>query len=99
MKSALVSLLIGMGMLLTLYSYWEIYRTRSTFEVHFHDTYYVLSHGSLIVFVLLFLGTFFSMGGLVGTRFKSKLFGILTLISISVGAYYVVSFYKAYNGI
>jgi branched-subunit amino acid ABC-type transport system permease component len=75
MKGALISLVIGIVLLLLIYFRLDVYyRTRSGIDIYFHDTYFIVSYASVVSFVLLILGLFFSAGGIIGTRFKSKLF-------------------------
>jgi|GEM_PF-1591956 len=97
MKGALISLSVGVVLLVIIYFKLSVYRGKGSFDIHFHDTYFVLSYFSVIVFSLLLLGTFFSIGGVIGTHFKSKLFWILTILFLSIDTYYVVAFYKAFN--
>lgn len=97
MKGALIALLIGIVILILLYSRMQIFSRQGTIDIHLHDTYFVLSYASVIVFMLLFLGTFFSIGGVIGTMFKSKLFLILAVLFTSVDTYYIVTLYKAFN--
>src|SRR5215208_1610272 len=97
MKGALVALFIGIVLLVLLCFKMDIYRSKETIDIHLHDTYFVLSYSSVAVFVLLFLGTFFSVGGIIGSRFKGKLFWVLVVLFLSIDTYYIVTFYKAFN--
>ena len=97
MKGALIALFIGLALLFILYSRLDIYGTKGTIDIHLHDTYFVLSYASVIVFILLFLGTLFSVGGAIATYFKSKLFCLLLVLFLSIDTYYIVTFYKLAN--
>lgn len=97
MKGALIALFIGLALLVLLCFRMDIYRSKGTIDIHLHNTYFVLSHASVVVFILLFLGTFFAKGGISGRYFKSKLFRVLVVIFLSIDTYYMVSFYRAYN--
>ncbi len=97
MKGALIALLIGLTLLVAVYFKLRIYKSNASFDIHLHDTYFVLSYAMAAVFTLLILGTFFSIGGVIGTHFKSKLFWTLTVIFLSVDTYYTAMFYKAFN--
>ncbi len=97
MKAALISLFFGFVLLVLLFLKMDVYKSKGTIDVHLHDTYFVLSYASVMVFVLLFLGTFFSVGGIIGTYFKSKLFWILCVLCLSIDTYYFMKFYKAFN--
>ena len=92
MKGALVGLFVGIVLLILLYFKIDVYRSKGTIDIHLHDTYFVLSYSSVAIFILLFLGTFFSIGGMIGSIFKSKLFWILTILVLSIDAYYISSF-------
>jgi hypothetical protein len=97
MKGALIGLFIGLTLLVFLYLKLAPYRSSSSFDIHVHDTYFVLNYLSAIGFCLIILGTFFAIGGIIGTQFKGKLFWILALLFLSIDIYYGVSFYKAFN--
>jgi hypothetical protein len=97
MKGALIALFIGITLLILLYVKMDIYKSKGTIYIHLHDTYFVLSYATVILFVLLLLGTFFSVGGIVGSHFKNKLFWILMVFFLSVDTYYIVTFYKLFN--
>jgi hypothetical protein len=97
MKGALIGLFIGISLLLFLYFKLAPYRSSTSFDIHFHDTYFVLDYLSAIGFSLILLGTFFAIGGTIGTHFKSKLFWILTVLFLSIDTVYIVSLYKAFN--
>jgi hypothetical protein len=97
MKGALIALLIGIVLLILLYLRIEMRSSRGTIDIHLHDTYFVLSYASVVVFLLLFLGTFFALGGIIGSHFKSKVFWTLVVLFLSIDTYYVVSFYKSFN--
>jgi len=99
MKGALIALFLGIALLVMIYFKLVVYRSKTSFDIHFHDTYFVLDYASAIVLAIILLGTFFSIGGIIGTHFKSKLFWILTVLFISINTYYVVSFNKASNNV
>jgi phosphoglycerol transferase MdoB-like AlkP superfamily enzyme len=98
MKGAVVALFIGFALLVVLYFKINVNSSKATVDIYLHDTFFVLSYASVILFILLFLGTFFSIGGVIGSLFKSRLFWILTILFLSVDIYYFVMFYKAFNG-
>lgn len=97
MKGALIALFIGLALLVLLYFRTTIYSSKGTIDIHLHDTYFVLSNASVIIFILLFLGTFLSVGGIIGSFFKSKLFWVLAVLFLSIDTYYIVTFYKAFS--
>jgi hypothetical protein len=97
MEGAFIGLFIGLALLLLLYFKMKIYNRKGTIDIHLYDTYFVLSYAAAIVFALLFLGTFFSVGGLMASVFKSRLFWTLTLLFLSIDVYYIVSIYRRVN--
>lgn len=97
MKGALIALLIGISLLLFLYLKLDIYRGKTSFDIHLHDTYFQVDYVSAIVLVLISLGTFFSIGGVIGTHLRNKSFWILMVLFLSIDTYFVVKFYKAYK--
>ena len=94
MKGAWTALFIGVALLTLLYLKIDIYRSKGTIDIHLHDTYFVFSYASVMVFVLLLLGTFFSVGGIIGSCFKSKSFWILALLFLSVDTYYILTYIR-----
>lgn len=97
MKGAFIALFIGLALLVLLYSKLKIDKSEGTIDIHLYDTYYVVSYAVAITFALLFLATCFSVGGLIASVFKSRIFWILTVLLLSIDAYYIVSFYKRIN--
>lgn len=99
MKGAVIALAIGIILLFALYEKANIYNTSGTFDIHLHDTYYVLSYSTVVVFVLLFLGTLFSAGGLIASGFKSKGFWIAMVLFLFSDTYYIRSFYLLFQDV
>ena len=97
MKGALIGFFIGLTLLIFFYFKTDIYKSKGTIDIHFHDTYFVLNYLSVIVFAILFLGTFFSVGGIIGNYFKSRLFWVLAVLFLSIDFYYIATFYKAFK--
>lgn len=91
MKGALIALSIGIVLLIFLFSETASYSS-GTIDMHLHDTYFVLSYAAVIGFVILFLGTCFSIGGIFGSHAKSKLYLVLLALFLSVDIYYIVKF-------
>lgn len=97
MKGALIGLFIALALLVLLYFRMNVYSSKGTIDVHVHDTYFVLSYASVIVFVLLFVGTFLAVGGMIGSFFRSKLFWVLTVLFLSIDVYCIITIYKSFN--
>jgi heme/copper-type cytochrome/quinol oxidase subunit 1 len=87
MKTALAFLLISILVLLFLWSKTDIFFGRSTVDIHVHDTYFVIDRLQFILFIVLILGTLSSLGGVIGTRFRSKVFLIAFLSFLAADAY------------
>jgi hypothetical protein len=87
MKSALVFLVIGIVLLAVLLSTLHIWRGASTIDIHVHDTMYVLPYTIFIFFILLILGTFFFLGGAIGTGFKNKYYLIPLFLFVLMDTY------------
>jgi len=91
MKAAIISLAIGIILLLFFLfgSYIQTYK--SGIDIHVHDTYFIISYFSFTVFIILFLGTFFFLGGAIGTAFKNKKFVYLLMTCTLLDAFYIIS--------
>jgi len=58
--------------------------TPSTVDLHLFDTYLVITYVHFILFIVLVLGTFFSLGRTVATRFNNKYFlGLLLVFALA----------------
>lgn len=94
MKGALIGLFIGI-VLLVLQFYKNVLNIdKETIDVHIRDTYFVLSFTTVMIFLFLFLGTFFSVGGLIGSHFRSNVFWVLAVLFLLVDTYYIMNFFK-----
>ena len=93
MKGALIALSIGIVLLILLFSETASYSS-GTIDMHLHDTYFVLGYAAVIGFVILFLGTCFSIGGIFGSHAKSKLFFVLLLLFLSGDMYFFLRFFN-----
>jgi hypothetical protein len=99
MKGAFIGLFIGFALLVFSFLILNTYRSNTSFTIHYQDTYFVLEYGTAVVFALVLLGMFFSIGGLIGTYFKGKLFWTIAIICLAISTYYAISFYKAFKSI
>jgi hypothetical protein len=97
MKGALTSLLLAIALLMLLYWKSDVFLTAKTIDIHLHDTYYIVSYKHLAAALFLFLGTFFSLGGLIRTRARSRLFLVLTILFVAVDAYCLIEMAKAFR--
>lgn len=91
MKTALIFLGIAVLLLILIYSRVDIWFSESIIDIHIHDTYFVIARWQAILLIILFLGTFFSSGGVIGTRFHNKFFLIALVLFIAVDLYMVWS--------
>jgi len=87
MKTALTFLLISILVLLFLWSKTDIFFSKSTVDVHVHDTYFVIDKLQFILFIVLIPGTLSTLGGVIETRFRSKAFLLVLLIFLAADAY------------
>jgi hypothetical protein len=79
MKIALLFLAVGLFVLALFFSSTKIW-FRETVDINIHDTYVVLSYFHFFLAIFLILGTFFSVGGAIGSRFGNIYFvGLLVL--------------------
>ncbi len=88
MKTAIFFLLVGLGILAFLYYSFDI-RFTGTLDIHYKDTYLIIDYSHVIWVVSLFLATMFSVGGLLGSGFRSKIF-LLLFIACLCGIGYVI---------
>jgi hypothetical protein len=87
MKTALIFLAIAILLLVLIYSRVDIWFSESTIDVHIHDTYFVITRWHAIFLITLFLGTFSSLGGVIGTRFHNKFFLIAFILFTAFDLY------------
>ena len=97
MKTALIFLVVAILILILLWFRTDVWFTNSSVDIHFHDTYFVTTRFSFVLFVILFLGTLSSLGGVIGTRFGNRAFAILVLIFLLADAYVVWSMYSSFH--
>jgi cytochrome c oxidase subunit 1 len=91
MKTALIFLAISILLLVLIYSRVDIWFGETTIDVHIHDTYFVIARWHAIFSIILFLGTFSSLGGAIGTRFHNKFFFIAFIVFAVFDLYIVWS--------
>lgn len=89
MKTALIFLAIAVLLLVLIYSRVDIWFSESTIDIHIHDAYFVIARWHVILLITLFLGTFSSLGGVIGTRFHNKFFLIAFIFFIAFDLYIV----------
>ena len=91
-KGAYTALLLAIAVLLLFYLNMDIYTTKTTLDIHVQDTFFILSYTAVAFILFLLLGTFFVLGGLIGSRFESKLFWVLVLLFAIMDLYFVTAF-------
>lgn len=97
MKTALIFLAIAILLLILFGLNVNIWFRDSAIDVHVHDTYYVIARWHLILAIVLFLGTFSLLGGVLCTRFKNKFFLIAFIIFLGVDLYVIWKIYSLFN--
>ena len=95
MKGAWIALLIGILLLALCYMSITSWFRATTIDFHIHDTYYIITYRFLMIFIILFLGTLFSLGGAVGTAFRHRYFLITLLVFAAADIYFSI---KVVNG-
>lgn len=97
MKGAIISLLIGIGLLVLVGRNADVRFFPSSVDVHVHDTYFVLDYTFFVLSLLVYLGFFFSVGGLISTHFKGKVYWLLLILALLTTAYYFIDFFNVFN--
>lgn len=97
MKSALIFLAVSVLILLLIWWRCDVWFSNSTVDIHFHDTYFVIAHFYFVLFVILFLGTFSSLGGVIGTKFQNKIFIVSLIIFLVSDSYIIWNVYSSFH--
>jgi hypothetical protein len=97
MKTALIFLGVAILILILLWSRVDVWFTDSTIDIHVHDTYFVIPRWHIIFFAILFLGTFSSLGGVIGTRFRNKFFIVFLIIFVVIDTYIIWHLYNSFH--
>src|SRR5215203_2535479 len=97
MKTALLFLFISIALLVVLFLRTHHSFGKNTIDLHVHDTYYVLSYLTLAIIILLFAGTFFSLGGAIGTSFKNKFFIILLTCFVLADGFVIYKYIRMFD--
>lgn len=92
MKTGLISSAIGLLLLVLLLSRGNIRFTASTVDIHLFDTYFVIVYFHFILFLLLVLGTFFSIGTVAATGFHNKYYVGMLLAFVLADAFVIWTF-------
>jgi cytochrome c oxidase subunit 1 len=99
MKTALIFLALAILLLVLFWWRFDVWFSDSTIDIHVHDTYYVIARWHAVLVTILFLGTFSSFGGVIGTRFRNKFFLIAVTIFLLADAYITWQVYSLLNSV
>jgi hypothetical protein len=98
MKTALIFLVIAVVILILLWLSVDVWLGNSTVDIRFHDTYLAIHPWYLALIVsILFLGTFFFIGGAIGTKLQNRFFVAFLLLFVAADAYAVWRAYSLFN--
>jgi len=81
-KTALIFLALALIILIAACLALHVEFTPTTIDIHFSDTYLVVNNFHALLVAVLWLLTFFSIGGMIGTRSRSILFVSLFFVSV-----------------
>jgi hypothetical protein len=96
MKGALIFTCIGLCFLVLLFAPATFFPRNDSIDIHVFDSYVITTYGSLIGFICLTLATCFSLGGVIGSFFKSRNYWLMFLIIFSLDVYFIMQ-YKFWN--
>jgi hypothetical protein len=97
MKGALIALFISIVVLVLFGLAEDVRFTASSVDVHIHDTYFVLDYPFFVCFLLVYMGTLLSIGGLISTNFKGKVYWMLLVVFILLVSFYTFNFFNVFN--
>jgi heme/copper-type cytochrome/quinol oxidase subunit 1 len=84
MRTGLLFAILGLLLLVLLLSRGGMQLTASTVDIHLFDTYFVMTYFHFVLLFMMVLGSFFSIGAVVGTRFRNAYFlGMLLLFVLA----------------
>ncbi len=92
MKKALLFLIAAISFLIFLFLKSDIFLRDATVDIHLHDTYFIVTSSIFITITILFLATFFSIGGVIGTRFRNRYFSIPLLVLLIADTYLICKY-------
>jgi ribose/xylose/arabinose/galactoside ABC-type transport system permease subunit len=97
MKVAIGFLIAGILLLVLFFLNADIWFRDKSVDLHIHDTYFVIDRLHFVLAVLLFLLTVFALGGVIGTRLKSKSFLVTLLVAFTLNGLAVWWVYRQFN--
>ncbi len=97
MKLALLFLFVGAVVLTFILSRWVVAYDWKAVDIRFNSTYLVINLFHFVVAVLLIALALFSLGGVLGTGFKSRPFLILFLATWVINGLVAWGVYKQFH--
>ena len=85
MKGAVIGIITGVLGLLLLFPLSIIQLQDGTVDIHLLDSYYVITYPIALLYLAVILGGFFSLGGLMESRFRDRRFWLSLLLCLVVG--------------
>jgi len=97
MRLALIFLFIGLIFLILLRYFFSMQFHNNKFSIHLHDTYYILSFSFIAIFTILFLISFFCLGGIIFYGFRSNFFIIFLSLIVLADTYFIYDTFRLFK--
>jgi hypothetical protein len=67
----------------------DVFFRGGSIDIHTNDTYFVFAKSHVLIGVLVFLLFLFSLGGVIGSRLKNRVYIVLFLVASSFVVYII----------